>query len=156
MIIASIVPVDANITWARLDTTLQEHGLARLVRYAELTDVDDQRAHEGRCPSEDTVRALLPESYRRFVAAYRCPAVEPWRLAGEDDEGDRAGDALRFFEFLPYHAMRWATGVMGHPGRQWADVRAERDSGECRWEYVMFAAFDAAEGCGWEPAAGGP
>ena len=152
------MPVDANVIWARLDTTLRERGLAGLVRYAEPTDVDDdQQVDAGRCPSEDVVRALLPESYRRFVAAYRCPAVEPWGLADEEDEGqdedddeeNQVGDAVRFFEFLPYHGMRWATGAMGHPGRQWADVRAERERGEYRWEYAMFAAFDAADGCGW-------
>ena len=52
--------MDANIIWARLDATLQERGLAGLVRYAEPTDVDDQQVYEGRCPSEDAVRALLP------------------------------------------------------------------------------------------------
>jgi hypothetical protein len=144
--------MDANTIWARLDAALQELGLARLVQYADLTDVDDQSVNEARCPSQDTVQALLPESYRRFVATYRCPAVWPWELAdGENEEldEDAIGDALRFFEFLPYHGMRWATGTMGDPSRDWMDVRAERERGEYRWEYVMFAAFDAAEGCGW-------
>ncbi|MEY9855093.1 hypothetical protein ABH935_000692 [Catenulispora sp. GAS73] len=143
--------MDANICWARLDTTLQEHTLGRLVRYAEPTDIDDEGADLRRCPIEDQLRALLPESYRRFVAAYRCPAVEPWRLADEDDdeENERVSDAVRCFEFLSYHGMRRATGTMGHPGRQWVDVRAERERGEYRWEYVMFAAIEAAEGCGW-------
>lgn len=151
--------VDANAIWARLDSTLRERDLASLVRYAELTDVDEyQQADEGLCPSEEAVRALLPESYRRFVAAYRCPAIEPWHLAEEGEAPDGLGDAVDSFEFLPYHAMRWATGTMGHPGRQWVDVRAERERGEYRWEYVMFAAFDAADGCGWAfwPAADEP
>ncbi|WP_194905682.1 hypothetical protein [Catenulispora rubra] len=153
--------MDANTSWARLDATLQERGLAGLVRYAEPTDVEDQGADLGRCPSEEEARALLPESYRRFVAAYRCPAIEPWGLVDAEDEdtedddaededpNERIGDAVSFFEFLPYHRMRRATGTMGHPGRLWVDVRAERERGEYRWEFVMFAAFDAAEGCGW-------
>ncbi|HEY3872704.1 MAG TPA: hypothetical protein VGM10_30385, partial [Actinocrinis sp.] len=87
-----------------------------------------------------------------------CPAIEPWHLAEEGEAPDGLGDAVDSFEFLPYHAMRWATGTMGHPGRQWVDVRAERERGEYRWEYVMFAAFDAADGCGWAfwPAADEP
>ncbi len=146
----SVARVDANTLWAQLDTTLQEHGLTELVQYAELTDVDDQQVHEGLCPSDEVVRALLPESYRRFVATYRCPAIEPSYLAEDDDaDAGRFDDAVHFFEFLPYHGMRWATGTMGHPGRQWVDARAERERGEYRWEYVMFAAFDAADGCGW-------
>ncbi|MEY9855716.1 hypothetical protein ABH935_001320 [Catenulispora sp. GAS73] len=150
--------MDANTSWARLDATLRERSLTGLVRYAELTDVDDQGADLRICPSEDEARALLPESYRRFVAAWRCPTIEPSGLADEVgdedldedvDVSERLDDALNFFEFLPYHGMRRATGTMGHPGRQWVDVRAERERGEYRWEYVMFAAFDAADGCGW-------
>ena len=153
--------MDANDIWARLDATLRERGLAGLIQYADPADIDELSVADERDPDEDTVRALLPESYRRFVATYRCPAVEPSGLRKGEDEGDEGSeedeefdvyaidDAVRFFEFLPYHRMRWATGTMGHPGRQWVDVRAERERGEYRWEYVMFAAFDAADGCGW-------
>ncbi|WP_338868950.1 leucine-rich repeat domain-containing protein [Myxococcus stipitatus] len=70
---------------------------------------------------------LLPEDYQRFIAAvgYR------WLNTGKKGLG-----------LLP---PRWRARVsqgMGEPGRQWTQVREEREAGRHAYRFVMFASQD--------------
>ncbi|WP_241758395.1 leucine-rich repeat domain-containing protein [Myxococcus landrumensis] len=70
---------------------------------------------------------LLPDGYQRFVAAlgYR------WLNTGK-----------KGLAFLPPRWRAQASQGMGEPGRQWTQVREEREAGRHTWRFVMFASED--------------
>jgi len=128
----------ATASWATLVGTLERHGLSGQLSRSSAEDswLHDGGEAEG-APSAADVEALLPASYRAFVAQHGYPLIAaPSRLSYA-------------FAFLPPLAARQVSAVLADEEMDFDEARAARMAGDYAWQHVMFAGWNFADGDGW-------
>lgn len=128
----------ATASWATLVDTLTRSGLSDQLSRSE---VGDSWLHEGNesagSPSATDVEALLPSSYRAFVAQHGYPLIA-------------APSRLNYaFAFLPPLAMRQVSALLADEEMDFDAARTARSAGDYVWQHVMFAGWNFADGDGW-------
>lgn len=130
--------IAATASWAALVRTLTRSGLSDQLRPSEVGDswLRDGNEAEG-APSVADVEALLPPSYRAFVAQHGYPLIA-------------APSRLNYaFAFLPPLALRQVSALLADEEMDFDEARAARVTGDYVWQHVMFAGWNFADGDGW-------